>query len=1221
MTPHSFDNTTCNPYTGTEMQDQYKHAIVWCLDTSGRVVESSAQVSSSSWLSTSQSWDANNNLTSVTDARRNTTNIAYDANGNAVEIALPSQSTYPPSRTLRPTYLFDYDSYNNVTFYCDPANNSSNGWNPSQSDTLCENSGSTYYAKFTWDKGDGNEPYGCLTYGYTPSGYQRTITYTGGTGNCGIGLPTTIAGHSYTEADGTDRTPTQTLTYGSAGNLTTYNVGDPDNALWQLTYSSDGMHHVVAATDPDGVTSHQCYNPDDSLFYSETAYQYVEDGSPPCPSATQIVSGAAAPLFSSAFAYDSDGDVATMIRHHNCPDAISNCTANKSASTNCNSVNVTRGTTCYFYDGLDRMVEVKQPYDTSSDMASDLYSNPWIMRYLYDLTGSQQSFHDQSFNAYGNLFETEELLPQANETGVTTPPTPGTIMSGTYKEIKATAYDGLDRPVAAYSAMGSGLNYTTQTLTWDTSPLDGNVAGLLGKACNGIGQCQKFDYLPNGEILTFQSSDGSSPERDYSYDPDGRGTKILLSGFSNPQQYTYDPNGNLATSVDASNGSVPQNSATLTHNRYPDGSESSLDIASGTLSQTGLFTYSYRNDGPLQTEVINDGSLGNTVANPGKTTLTYTYTDAGRLSLRSESGAGSYTIPMSIQYQPNLGLVHSIEMPEGNTLWQFLFGVENELTSVTDSGCQLPSYTPQFYYSLRGELGGSQSCATGSASGYEANGVSIPWSLSFPGGGSSGSQYTWNNLMAVMTNVQASGSPSSPPPASSWSYDQAGRMTSQAAAYPRFSPSPSPVTVTRTYDAENRLNLTTRESGSQANWPSESVSWGPDGHPILIGTAPNGGSPNNERLHWNGNQLLFTTHSQNGNTVLDDVKVDLQGDILPGSTQVQGYNDLTFYDRGPGGTILGCHNKTGTSYVGFGDGWNWSLGPCGVSQGAQMPTSTVWTGNPYAATLTVGNGGTIGMPRPDGITEGFDTIQGVRAYDSMLGSWTTPDAYSGFVDDPASQKSYLWNENNPLANVDPTGYITIIPQPTPPFAWPNWGEDPEWALWNNYLNLLTIAVVTAHCQGCSNHVSKHYALTMTCSSGSSQVMGAVESNFSRFGNYSRWGGLESVAFFPPSNLAAGSNIPITVTVLGVPQSLSVTVQSMNSQSMTFTTNPGHLLYPASITFAASPSAQGFIDFNINLGGTVTNPLEFAAGGSNFEDAQWNHFVGQVSNFCGAGGGP
>ena len=152
-----------------------------------------------------------------------------------------------------------------------------------------------------------------------------------------------------------------------------------------------------------------------------------------------------------------------------------------------------------------------------------------------------------------------------------------------------------------------------------------------------------------------------------------------------------------------------------------------------------------------------------------------------------------------------------------------------------------------------------------------------------------------------------------------------------------------------------------------------------------------------------------------------------------------------------------------------------------------------------------------------------------------------------------------------------------------------------------------------------NNFTKHYGLTTPCGSTASQVMGAVESNFAQFGNYSRYGGAESVTFSPPAGMGPGSTIPINVGILGFNQSLSVTVQSMNSQSMTFTTNPGHLIYPGYITFSASPASAGSINFNINLGGTVANSMEFNFGGSAFEDAQWNHFLGQVSGFCMVGG--
>jgi RHS repeat-associated protein len=53
-------------------------------------------------------------------------------------------------------------------------------------------------------------------------------------------------------------------------------------------------------------------------------------------------------------------------------------------------------------------------------------------------------------------------------------------------------------------------------------------------------------------------------------------------------------------------------------------------------------------------------------------------------------------------------------------------------------------------------------------------------------------------------------------------------------------------------------------------------------------------------------------------------------------------------------------------------------------------------------------------------------IQGVRAYDPTSAQWTTPDAYSGDVHDPMSQKPFMYNGNNPIKFQDTTGYFTEL---------------------------------------------------------------------------------------------------------------------------------------------------------------------------------------------------
>ena len=148
--------------------------------------------------------------------------------------------------------------------------------------------------------------------------------------------------------------------------------------------------------------------------------------------------------------------------------------------------------------------------------------------------------------------------------------------------------------------------------------------------------------------------------RSYMYDPDGRPTQIQSTQHTFPQEYSYNVDGNLISSRDASTTGDSASRAKLTYNRYLDGTLKSLDVAYRTLNQTALFTYSYRNDGPLETEMIDDSSLGSTIDHPGQTELAYTYTDAGRLLTRLESGSGnSGSTTLQYYMTPALGLVKS----------------------------------------------------------------------------------------------------------------------------------------------------------------------------------------------------------------------------------------------------------------------------------------------------------------------------------------------------------------------------------------------------------------------------------------------------------------------------------------------------------------------------------------------------------------------------------
>ncbi len=86
--------------------------------------------------------------------------------------------------------------------------------------------------------------------------------------------------------------------------------------------------------------------------------------------------------------------------------------------------------------------------------------------------------------------------------------------------------------------------------------------------------------------------------------------------------------------------------AIFKHEYYPDDMFQQLDVTSSNLNQTGLVAYSYRPDGKIKTQTISDAAQSNV----GSTSVAFTYTPAGRLSGRTESGQGANSSPTTLTY-------------------------------------------------------------------------------------------------------------------------------------------------------------------------------------------------------------------------------------------------------------------------------------------------------------------------------------------------------------------------------------------------------------------------------------------------------------------------------------------------------------------------------------------------------------------------------------------
>jgi YD repeat-containing protein len=426
-----------------------------------------------------------------------------------------------------------------------------------------------------------------------------------------------------------------------------------------------------------------------------------------------------------------------------------------------------------------------------------------------------------------------------------------------------------------------------------------------------------------------------------------------------------------------------------------------------------------------------------------------------------ESGAGAYPVGTAVKKTWNgYGFEASETTPQLGTAAQpgladFQYDPEGDLLGTQTAGTPgfVAATTWSYTYTTRGELKSWPNVETPGQpnSAAFADGLSV--GLAQVGSSATNAGYatltqtlTWNDRMGVPLQSTAQliasvGQHTQPSQTSSWTYDAAGRLSGETAyGGPATSPLPTPQGVTPTptpspqpwishgysYDAENHSLY------------EGFLKWGPNGHPMLIGGT--GTTPNAyETLHWNGGQILFSTATINGKVQVDDIKIGMEGDITPADA---GYQGLTFYDRGPDGIVMGCHNKTGTDFAGIGGGWTSrlmtgrteSLSPCaygGSSPSEAMPTSIEWGAGGQDQTRdalgngipNVGDGGLLGVPRADGYAFGLGIVQGVRTFDGGSNAWTTPDVYAGHVADPATQKSYMWNGNNPVSYSDPSGYM------------------------------------------------------------------------------------------------------------------------------------------------------------------------------------------------------
>jgi len=327
------------------------------------------------------------------------------------------------------------------------------------------------------------------------------------------------------------------------------------------------------------------------------------------------------------------------------------------------------------------------------------------------------------------------------------------------------------------------------------------------------------------------------------------------------------------------------------------------------------------------------------------------------------------------------------------------------------------------------------------------------------------------------------------------------------------------------------------------------------------------------------------------------------------------------------------------------------------SQGPFSDVAYASFGEPYSPQGTTNNQ-YAGLTSD--ISSGTEQVSLSRRYHPTQGRWLSPDPAgiaSMDLTNPQTLNRYAYVMNNPTGNIDPLGLFCPVghcdsggggdgvggggggggggdpcffyPElcgggPPPPITPPPGGGGGGGGGGNKPANNRTVHPL--------------YDGIFSCNANAQGLMQQVEGNFSQFANYqgsfSALGvPVSASASFFPSTVVQGGTINIqNVNSLGnhspgqpafftQVNGVSVTVSSVSPTSFTFDTNPGHVLYPASITFSAADAGSSQVNFSIQVNGDFANFLTGILyndfGGQQLENNIWNNFLNNVQKSCGS----
>ncbi|MBO9522372.1 MAG: RHS repeat-associated core domain-containing protein [Nocardioidaceae bacterium] len=528
-------------------------------------------------------YDEDNQVTKVTDPRGSETTTSYDNNGNVSSVSTPAGST-----------TYTYDNVNRVATEVMPR-----GSTPGETPSV-------FTRTYTYD-GNGN-----LLTKSNPTAGTTTIAYDE------LNRPVSI-----TDAHG----KVTTKAYNADGKLTSST--DPLNHT--TTYTYDDADQPISMTDPLSKVTQYGYDLTGNLTSTTTPlgnvqkWTYDGDGR----QVTSVdprgnVTGGTPSQYTTTNTYDPAGHLLTVtdpLSHVTIYsyDRVGNLTSRKDPRNN---------STTYSYDVMNRLKTVTDPlsktttyaYDAGSNVTSRTDANSHVTTYTYDQAGRMTQkttpigTWKNEYDAAGNLTKTETAA------GVATP----TAGDGTVVK----TYDALDRLTSIdYSDTTPDVTFGYDELH-PTSMTDNAVSGAASETytyddagqLTGIARGTSaftYTYDNDGRLTSRVVPDGRTITQ--TWDDDSRPTGVTSGSVTT--SYTYDAAGNRT-------GTTFGNGVSETRTYDEAGRLANLSTKKGT---TTISTHTFTRDANG-----NPTSIGRTY--PGGQGETYTYDENNRVASICWSG-------------------------------------------------------------------------------------------------------------------------------------------------------------------------------------------------------------------------------------------------------------------------------------------------------------------------------------------------------------------------------------------------------------------------------------------------------------------------------------------------------------------------------------------------------------------------------------------------------